>query len=194
MAQRTKRAIREAFLSLLKETSFDRISVLDITKRCDISRNTFYYYYVDVFALVDDVLQTETKHIRETRVTADNWLDVYKQLTAFVRANRRAIYSLYNSQNRDRVEKYLYSVFLAVTEGFIARETEALSAGSEHIHMLAVFYTLALEGLVLKWMQGGMTEDVDAYIDHMSLLLEGSVQWMLSRGGMENGNRKNLNS
>ena len=66
MAQRTQKAIREGFLSLLNDMPFDKISVLDIAERSDINRNTFYYYYADIFALVDDVLQTETKHIRES--------------------------------------------------------------------------------------------------------------------------------
>lgn len=65
MAQHTKRAIREGFLSLLNENSFDKITVLDIANRSSVNRNTFYYYYADIYALVDDVLRVETERIRE---------------------------------------------------------------------------------------------------------------------------------
>ena len=185
MAQRTQKAIQEGFLSLLNDMPFDKISVLDIAERSDINRNTFYYYYADIFALVDDVLQTETKHIRESSITADNWPDVYKQITAFARTNQKAIHNLYNSQNRDRVEDYLYDVFLNGIEGFIIHETENINADRENVHALAIFYALALEGLVLKWMQGGMAENVDDYINRMSVLLEGSIRWTLSKDGLE---------
>ena len=57
MVQYTKKAIAESFLQLLNERPFDKISVVDIAEKCGINRNTFYYYYTDVFALVDDVFR-----------------------------------------------------------------------------------------------------------------------------------------
>ena len=44
----TKRVIREAFVELLNERALSKITVKDITDRCGINRNTFYYHYQDV--------------------------------------------------------------------------------------------------------------------------------------------------
>ena len=57
MVQYTKKAIAESFMELLNERPFDKISVVDIAEKCGINRNTFYYYYADVYALVDDVFR-----------------------------------------------------------------------------------------------------------------------------------------
>ena len=48
MAQNTKKAIMNAFIELLNERSFEKITVTDIVNRCKINRNTFYYYYQDI--------------------------------------------------------------------------------------------------------------------------------------------------
>ena len=55
MALRTKNAIRRSFIELLAERPFDKISVRDIAERSEVTRNTFYYYYTDIYALAEDV-------------------------------------------------------------------------------------------------------------------------------------------
>ena len=61
MAVRTKQAIRQAFIELLNERPLDKISVKDIAERSTVNRNTFYYYYADIYALVEEIFQTETQ-------------------------------------------------------------------------------------------------------------------------------------
>ena len=58
MAVRTKQAIRQAFIELLNERPLDKISVKDIAERSTVNRNTFYYYYADIYALVEEIFQT----------------------------------------------------------------------------------------------------------------------------------------
>ena len=55
MAQHTKNAIRLAFIQLLNERPLDKISIKDIAEKSSVNRNTFYYYYADIFALVEDI-------------------------------------------------------------------------------------------------------------------------------------------
>ncbi len=53
---KSRRAIQEAFLSLLSEEDFDAITVKEITERADISRKTFYLHYVDKYDLLDAII------------------------------------------------------------------------------------------------------------------------------------------
>lgn len=63
MAQTTKNAIRKGFLDLLEQRPLDKISVVDIADHCGVNRNTFYYYYCDIYALVREVLETELDRV-----------------------------------------------------------------------------------------------------------------------------------
>lgn len=45
--ERTRREIERAFMSLVSECGFDRVSVKDICLRADVNRNTFYLHYTD---------------------------------------------------------------------------------------------------------------------------------------------------
>ena len=61
MAQQTKNAIRRAFIQLLNERPLDKISIKDIAEKGAVNRNTFYYYYQDIYALLEEVFIDETQ-------------------------------------------------------------------------------------------------------------------------------------
>ncbi|MBP3437614.1 MAG: TetR/AcrR family transcriptional regulator [Clostridia bacterium] len=55
---RTKKAIHNAFVSLLAERSIDDISISEIAKRADINRKTFYSYYGGIHMLLNEIEQS----------------------------------------------------------------------------------------------------------------------------------------
>ena len=59
---RTKLAIRDALVTLIKEKGFDALTVSDIADRANINRGTFYLHYKDKFDLLE---QTETEILEE---------------------------------------------------------------------------------------------------------------------------------
>lgn len=54
---KTKRAIREALLKLVKEKDFAKVSVRDLCEYAEINRGTFYLHYQDKFDLLDRIEQ-----------------------------------------------------------------------------------------------------------------------------------------
>ena len=58
--RRTRELLRRAFLSLVAEKGYDRITVQDILDRADVGRSTFYAHYRDK----EDLLQAGFEDIR----------------------------------------------------------------------------------------------------------------------------------
>ena len=54
-AQFTDSVIRDEFKKLLLEMPFEKITVSEICRRCDINRGTFYLHYTDCFALYESL-------------------------------------------------------------------------------------------------------------------------------------------
>ena len=73
MAQQTKNAIRRAFIQLLNERPLDKIAIKDIAETGAVNRNTFYYYYADIYALVEDILQLEIQDFQSKLRRYDSW-------------------------------------------------------------------------------------------------------------------------
>lgn len=55
-AVRSRQLIRQAFLDLLNEKTFEKITATDIIKRADINRSTFYAHYPDAKGLMDEIV------------------------------------------------------------------------------------------------------------------------------------------
>ena len=47
-ARRTRALVEGAFLELMKEKPYTKISVREITEKADINRSTFYLHYQDI--------------------------------------------------------------------------------------------------------------------------------------------------
>ena len=60
MSQLTKRAIIDCTLDLAEKKSFRKITVRDIVTACGITRNTFYYYFHDIYDVIDQALEEQT--------------------------------------------------------------------------------------------------------------------------------------
>ena len=54
-AKRSRKMIREAFLTLLKKKPETKITVTDIVNLADINRTTFYAHYPDVRGVVEEI-------------------------------------------------------------------------------------------------------------------------------------------
>lgn len=146
MAVRTKQAIRQAFIELLNERPLDKISVKDIAERSTVNRNTFYYYYADIYALVEEIFQTETQLFMEKLHSYASWEEAFREATAFVSENKRAVHHLFNSGNRNILEHYYHKVTYAAMLSYVRGQAEGLSAAEEDIQALAQFYAAALSG------------------------------------------------
>ncbi len=54
---KTERAIRQAFMQLLRKKDFTAVTVSDICEAACISRNTFYSHYADKYLLLDRITE-----------------------------------------------------------------------------------------------------------------------------------------
>ncbi len=63
MPKKTKEALVNAFLELVKEEPFDKITVTDLVEKCNISRQTFYYHFDDIQRMLEWAFDSETKAV-----------------------------------------------------------------------------------------------------------------------------------
>lgn len=74
-ATRTKKLITLAFIKLMQEESFDRLSVTALAKEALINRQTFYNYYLDKYDLVDQLnqqVESQVKQVIDQRISLKN--------------------------------------------------------------------------------------------------------------------------
>ena len=89
--RRTKTNIKKAFIELLKEKSFQEITVRELSERADINRKTFYAYYTGMeellAAVMDEMLEKYRTGLRKISFRADDFdaASLFKTISALIR-------------------------------------------------------------------------------------------------------------
>ena len=192
MAQQyTKKKIREEFIKILNERPLNKITVKDIASACDINRNTFYYYYTDIYAILSEIFQTELQTVIDEYNDTLSWEESFIVATKFSLQNKTAIYHVYNSMQKEELEDYLFNVSGNIMSRYVEKVSDGISASSGDKKLIASFYQCALTEMVLRWIASGMKEDPDTIIRRIGRLFDGHIALSLKRSaGLNDSNKK----
>ncbi len=192
MAQQyTKKKIREEFIKILNERPLNKITVKDIASACEINRNTFYYYYTDVYALLSELFQTELQTVTDEYNDTFSWEESFIVATKFALENKIAINHVYNSIQREELEDYIYNVSGHVMNRYVEKLSDGISASSGDKKLISSFYQCALTEMVLRWIASGMKEDPDTIVRRIGQLFDGHIALSLKRSaGLNDSNKK----
>lgn len=173
--------IREEFIKMLNERPLNKITVKDIATACEINRNTFYYYYTDVYELLSEIFQTELQTVIEEYNDTLSWEECFIVAARFALENKRAIYHVYNSMQREELVNYIFNVSGNVMMRYVEKVSVGISASSGDRKLIASFYQCALTEMVLRWIASGMKEDPDNISRRIGQLFDGNIELSLKR-------------
>lgn len=173
MSKFTKMAIMNSFMKLLGEMPFDKITVKDIVEDCGINRNTFYYNFQDIYALVDEIMQNEINRIAEMHKQPYlSWSEGLLVAVEFAIKNKKAIYHLHNSVKRRQLSRYMKKTIYGVVSEFVTRKAEGKNISEDDLQFVSAFYCFALLGMMEKWIDEGMKEDIYKVIRKTGILFD----------------------
>jgi AcrR family transcriptional regulator len=156
MSNFTTRAIKEAFLELLFKKSIDQITIKDITSRCGVSRNTFYYHYEDITALLEEIMKGEVDELIKKYPTVDSLDQGIEVAIEFVLDNKTTVMHIYHSDQRPIYERCLMKLCRHVTEKLVASNIPADKLSEEDKELLISYYKCTSFGFIMDWCEGGL--------------------------------------
>lgn len=178
---RTREAIIDAFTQLLDEKPMNKITVKDIVVRCDINRNTFYYYFPDIPALVDKLLEEKVDHLVETYYQPDQPIECIHPLIRYGLEHKRAVLHIYRYVDRAVFLTHLNQLALRLMQKYFQAATEEALVPDEAVSDLIIFFKCTMVGLLLDWLDGGMKSDMLDLTLRLCALLEGTGKSALAR-------------
>ena len=75
MAKEYGEMFLDSFLELAKEKEYTKISIVDLTERCSVSRQAFYYHYKSIDDMVIKNVNKEIDNICNNINESDSWHD-----------------------------------------------------------------------------------------------------------------------
>ena len=182
MSTFTRQAIMDAFLRLLLKKPFRKITVRDIVEECGVNRTTFYYYYQDIYAIVEDIADMALAAFAAALSGRMCEEDVRDAL-AFAEMHRRSLLSLWEALGQEAVRHYVYASTDTAVKDFVKREAEGLSLPEGDMKMAFLLVREFLFGALHLYLSGEMPEGQGKSFLTMTA---GTV-----RGMLENLSKKN---
>ena len=179
MANFTEKAIRAAFLSLLDEKPLSKITVRDITDRCGINRNSFYYHYQDIPTLIQEILSGEINRIISEYPNIESIEDCVKVAAGFSLEHKRAILHIYNSVNRDMFEHYLWQVCEQTVKVYLSSAFPNAAISESDREIITSYHVCEVFGMILGWLHSGMKNDIMPFLTRMCEIRRGFTDEMI---------------
>ena len=162
---KTKAAIRSAFLKLLAQKGFPKLTVKDIIQEAQINRSTFYAHYTDKYDLLNCVEQElldnlNTAELSDGLIKSDGSQTILESVLssrARLLKDNGQLFALLMSENgdpafADKLGESIYRIWTSsdLRRRFVLPDNYAMAA------LIGI-----LSGILNEWVRGGFKETPD---------------------------------
>ena len=178
MAKFTRKAIMDFFLDIFKVNNIYKITVIDICEKCEINRNTFYYYFKDIYDVIDSIFRDETQNMLQLEEEL-TFYETYNRAASIIIEHRSAIIHLYNSKNKEIVVNYIDEISNILVRKFVEKNVKNRNLTDGDIRFITSFYSYAIVGVTSKWIEEGMPPYNVDLIKRTSDSFEATIDMMI---------------
>lgn len=177
----TERVIQRALIELLNERPMNKITVKDITDRCGINRNTFYYHYQSVADLLEKLCTGEAQRVIEEHPSLNSIDECLSAAMKFALENKRAVMHIYRSENRDIYLNSLWRICENTARAYVDTLLAEAPVSPGDRELIVRYYKCFCFGLILDWIGHGMKEEYIDDLHRLCMLKKGAAEEFVRR-------------
>ena len=156
MSSFTRQAIMDSFLRLLQRKPFRKVTVRDIVEECGVNRTTFYYYYQDIYAIVEDLISATVSPYAAALLGEAREEDL-RDTGDFIKLYRRALAGLWEGLGQEAVRRYVFPVIEEPIAAFVERTAEGLVIDPSRLVTVRLLLRETLYGFFYLLFRGEIT-------------------------------------
>lgn len=172
--------------TLLYENTLDKITVTAIVDKCGISRQTFYYYFSDIYDIVEWFFEQETRDIIENNSELCNWKTGYAMTLNWVKEHKIIISNTYRAVGREYVEYYMNRVLHPYILRMVEKQACGLMVFVTQKEFITSFFTSAINHVTIEWVRNDMKEEPEKLAEKIGVLVQGDIKKALRSFQYEN--------
>lgn len=181
MSTTTKKALALALKQQLKEKPLEKITISDLCNACEVNRQTFYYHFQDIYALIEWIYTSEAYKVLDGKKTYRTWEEGFLAIFEYALQEKDFVISTYHSISREHLENFLFQETYKLLYDVIHEMSQSISIKEEDKAFIAHFYKYAFVGMLLDWVKKGMHQDYHNIVSQSASLLEGDFADAIQR-------------
>ena len=158
---KTEYRIASAVKELMGKMPLEDISVVEITKKCKINRQSFYYHYHDVFDVLTVIfLNEKIDDSTDIKTTTELITRIY----SYYEKNRLFVDASLNSMGKDLVKEFLYNVCYQSLFKIISNFQESAILTLNEKKMITRFYASAYSNSIVYYFLNFPTKSLNSLL------------------------------
>jgi AcrR family transcriptional regulator len=154
----THMMIKNSFISLLKKTPLNKISVKSICDMAEINRATFYKYYDDVYNVIEKIENELLEELQRLigSTTSNSVVETFETILKKIQTDGDVYTTLFSNNGDNLFPSRIFTICYKNISGNIKKQFPRLSA----IQQEWIYYFLAqgCSGILNKWVRDRMKE------------------------------------
>lgn len=156
--KRTKKALYDALLILLKDKSINEITVTELTTLADVNRATFYFYYTDLIDMLQQIQNEAFESFKEviqkatiSVSTIEGFTEYAERLLAYCKENESLVRFIINNDINNQLYTYIRQLMLTNIPN-----TKEIFGENNPAKFISNYVINAMIGVCIDWMDDGM--------------------------------------
>lgn len=180
-ADETKHALACALKEQMRQKPLDKITIQELTDRCGIRRQNFYYHFEDVYDLLHWMFNEEAVVLLERCEGASLWQEGLLQFLKYLEENKAvylcALRSVGHMHMRRFMESEIYRVIHEAVEQ-IGDEVGAIQGGAteDDTALMAHVYVVATGGIIESWLLGEIDRTPEQLVAFTDMVLTDHIR------------------
>lgn len=170
-----KRVLASTLKEMAGKKSLSKITINDLTQACDVSRQTFYNNFRDIYDLVEWIYLKEVVTPIERGKIYDKWQDALTSIFQYISENHVFVLNTYRSFGKGFLEKVLRQEIELFLSNQVFKKIEVTKEEAKQVEFSYSFYTYALVGVGLDWIEKQMPESVEELVGRIEKVMLGEI-------------------
>jgi probable dihydroxyacetone kinase regulator len=162
-----KNQLANCLKELMTTQTIDKIAIQDITSQLNVSRQTFYYHFEDIYALLHWTLQKEAIHLLQDKEMDLLWKEGILALFHYLEENKQFVRSAIESLGADRFKRFFYGEVFEIIQSVTTEFGKDFNEDKKYTDFLSHFYTIGLPTIAISWVQDEMDFTAEEMIEMM---------------------------
>lgn len=181
MSDHTKYALADALKEVLKRKTLDKITISDLTNECGVNRQTFYYHFHDIYDLIEWMYTTSVSEAIGSNRKSNNWEEGMEGMLRQMLDNSQFILKTYHSRSGGHLKKIIQDSAYTLLMDVVKDASRDVRISKTDKKFITDFYKFGFAGIVLDWIDKGMSEDPNLIVMRTSYLMKGNIQEAVKR-------------
>ena len=146
---KTEHALAKALKEMMSSQPLDSISVMELSKKCNVSRKTFYYHYHDTYDLLTQVfLDEKIPNIN----FANDYDDLINVVWKYYQTNEKFVLATLASAGKDLFVEFIFHIFYVSSIKFINKIEESKKITISVKQSIARFYSSGYTNAIVNYL------------------------------------------